>query len=419
MTLEREQCGEMDKRILYAIPILFGGVLMLWPETALALPAFARQYGVDCATCHSPAVPRLNADGHRFRKRGYRFAEDWGQPRDVKNVSNFVAFGGRFQPTYTDPDEGQSKFEFGGNEASFYYAGAVTSKLTGFFEVGFQGIDEVELNGFVGWYTGTTDHWLGLRLGQMDTLPGVGWAGFDRPTGITTTAVLSSKLTTTPVPFTVDQGERGLEVAYNFTPDVRVLGQVLNGLNFDGSGTEGSGDSDRDKDFLAAVEWMIGKNGSGVTVYGYSGTWHQEPGSEVSGIPLPSGDDFTEFDYVRYGVTGSLIVNLLAKPSELQAGVILARDDYPDSYPGASGSIDGRGVFVDVEQYLTHSAAVFVRADLIDPDIDTGGNDRTRYTMGGVYTPNDYLRLALEAFTENDDAGPDPKGAQAEVMINF
>jgi hypothetical protein len=393
--------------------------VLLLPETASAIPAFGRQYGVDCATCHRPAVPRLNPEGHMFRKRGFRLEDDWGQARDVTNVSNFVSIRGRFKPTYSDPDDGESVFEFAGNDVTLFYAGAITANLSAFFEIEVEDVDETGVNGFVSWVTGTTDHWLVLRLGQMHTLTRVGWAGFDRPTGISTTPVLGSSLTTTPVPFRINQDQRGLEVAYNFTPDVRVLGQVLNGLNFEGSGNEGSGDSDQDKDFLAAVEWMIGENGSGVTVFGYSGTWHQEPGTEVDSTVLPDGDAFTEFDFVRYGVTGSLVVMLWEHPSEVQAGVMLASDDFPGSYPTGSGSVDGRGFFVDLEQYLSHNAAVFVRADFIDPDTDTGGNDRNRYTAGGVYTPNDYLRLALEVYTEENDAGADRTVAQGEVMVNF
>ncbi len=49
--------------------------------SASEIPAFARKYGVSCATCHQP-VPRLNDVGERFAANGFEFApgED---PRDT------------------------------------------------------------------------------------------------------------------------------------------------------------------------------------------------------------------------------------------------------------------------------------------------------------------------------------------------
>jgi hypothetical protein len=50
-------------------------VLATAPHAAVALeiPAFARKYGVSCATCHMP-VPRLNAVGEAFAANGFEFA---------------------------------------------------------------------------------------------------------------------------------------------------------------------------------------------------------------------------------------------------------------------------------------------------------------------------------------------------------
>ena len=46
--------------------------LAMAPIKGWAIANWARKYNVDCATCHSPAVPRLNEFGHQFRKMGYR-----------------------------------------------------------------------------------------------------------------------------------------------------------------------------------------------------------------------------------------------------------------------------------------------------------------------------------------------------------
>ena len=46
-------------------------LMMLWPGTAHAIPAFARKYQTSCQTCHI-AFPKLNPFGEAFRLRGYR-----------------------------------------------------------------------------------------------------------------------------------------------------------------------------------------------------------------------------------------------------------------------------------------------------------------------------------------------------------
>jgi hypothetical protein len=49
--------------------------LLLFPASASAIPAFARQYGISCSTCHA-AFPRLNSFGKSFIDDNYRL-ENW------------------------------------------------------------------------------------------------------------------------------------------------------------------------------------------------------------------------------------------------------------------------------------------------------------------------------------------------------
>jgi hypothetical protein len=53
------------------VGLLAGGVLMLRPAPAAAVPIFAERYGFSCSTCHT-AVPELNAFGNSFRRAGYQ-----------------------------------------------------------------------------------------------------------------------------------------------------------------------------------------------------------------------------------------------------------------------------------------------------------------------------------------------------------
>lgn len=57
------------------------------PSEAEAIPAFSRQTGESCSTCHV-AYPKLNQTGQNFRTNGFRFPEDkeWQDVQDLKHV---------------------------------------------------------------------------------------------------------------------------------------------------------------------------------------------------------------------------------------------------------------------------------------------------------------------------------------------
>ncbi len=50
-------------------------VAMAAADTASAIPAFQRRYGVECHFCHD-GFPKLNANGQRFKERGFRMAQE-------------------------------------------------------------------------------------------------------------------------------------------------------------------------------------------------------------------------------------------------------------------------------------------------------------------------------------------------------
>jgi hypothetical protein len=66
-------------RRLWAVT-LFAMAFLAVAETASAIPAFARRYGVACHFCHD-GYPKLNNNGQRFKERGFRMAQE--DPFDV------------------------------------------------------------------------------------------------------------------------------------------------------------------------------------------------------------------------------------------------------------------------------------------------------------------------------------------------
>ena len=70
------------------LSFVVSGLLSVFaPKKAEAIPAFSRQTGKSCSTCHS-AFPKLNQTGQNFRTNGFRFPEDkeWNDVQDLKHV---------------------------------------------------------------------------------------------------------------------------------------------------------------------------------------------------------------------------------------------------------------------------------------------------------------------------------------------
>lgn len=396
------------------------GMEMVGAPTAWAIPAWARKYGTSCMTCHQPNVPRLSTFGHQFRKLGYRVAEEVGKQPEYKEIGQYLAMRGRLRYDYEDFRHARNTNGFRWNDATLFYAGPVTPNLSTFFELEVNESNELEPLGQMSWLFGGPDRYAQIRIGQFHSLNRVGWAGFDRPSGINTTKVTSAVLTTTAVPFTFASDQRGAELTVGLNKNTRLIGQVLNGLNTSGSGTTGTRDSDASKDFLLAYEQMLGDRGSGVSAVFYRGVWKQAAGTVVNGTALVDDDAYRQFDFYRYGVTGSWVFKspLLPKyDGELQGGALFAHDDGPQLYPGGRPKVNGYGLFLGAEQRFK-DASVFSRVDVRNLDA-TGGTWRRRFTLGLAKMVNDYLRLSLEGFYNNDEASTDSAGFNAEAMVNF
>lgn len=412
-----------EKMILAAVVII---ALIFGASKVLAIPAWSRKYGTTCNTCHRPNIPRLNPDGHRFRKMGFRFADDLNKQPDYKEIGQYLSVRGRGRYRHQDNDTEKTVSRFEWHDATLFYAGPVTPSLTAFFEAEWEDTDDIVLNAYISWFHGTQDNYCTIRGGQFHTLTRVGWAGFDRPSGISTPKPLSTRLTTSAIPFSISQDQKGIDFAWGPNRDVRFIGQVLNGINYAGSGNSGSADDDTDKDILLAYEHMLDEKGSGLTVMGYRGVWHQNPANTVGGVPLRDDPDWNEFSFYRLAVTGSYLMDICRSGlTEIQGGMVLSRDNVPDNYPAGGADINGQAYFLELQQYC-EKGSVFIRSDMINLDTDIHDWELT-YTAGGARMINEYLQLSMEIFYTDDKrlsnnsglSGNDEVGLLAEAMLNF
>jgi hypothetical protein len=60
---------------LVAVLAIVSGAVLLLPRKADAIPAFSRQYGTSCSTCHVD-FPKLNDFGKAFKDAGFKFPKD-------------------------------------------------------------------------------------------------------------------------------------------------------------------------------------------------------------------------------------------------------------------------------------------------------------------------------------------------------
>ncbi len=77
---------------LAMVSLVLAGATTLLPQQAQAVPAFARQTGMACVSCHAQNFPALNSFGRSFRAQGYTMrgaaplieGDDLSMPADLK-----------------------------------------------------------------------------------------------------------------------------------------------------------------------------------------------------------------------------------------------------------------------------------------------------------------------------------------------
>lgn len=405
----------MNRNLLISLALIFVvlvGAILSTVQESEAIPAWARKYGADCSMCHYPVVPRLNTFGQQFRRAGYRTPEEFNKDQDVSNVGHYLAVRARTRLNYLNQENQIERSEFTLNDATFFYAGPVSKNFSAFIESEIESDGAVELIGQLQGVFGTTERYVSVRMGQMHTLQRVGVGGFDRPTGISTNPVHSTTLTRagniTGSQFSLSADQKGVEVAY-VQGRSRLLGQVLNGLDNQGSGRDSKIDVDPDKDFLVAYEHLLDDIASGFTLFYYKGTQHQVFTAPILG---------QRFDFHWYGANISKIFPVGFGFFELQGGYVRSVDNVPAD---VGPDIQSNAFYVESQQYFTGPEITFLeRYSVIDQDAARKNTRRQDLTFGVVAPVQTWLRVASEyTYTDNRETGRSDHGAILEFMMNW
>jgi cytochrome c5 len=383
-------------------------------ELHAKIPAWARKYNVNCSTCHSPAVPRLNETGEQFKWAGYRMPEEIGEKAEVGKVQNYVAAGAALHYEWEKTDGTPTTTNgFSNPSLAVFYAGPVGRNFSAFLELDHSN-DGVERVVHVSGMWGTKKAYGGFRVGQMHYLVEWGLAGFDRSVGINAPLPVDGPLTG-GAPFVLGESQIGLEGFY-VTGRNRLSAMVLNGVDATGGGT---GDPNpRNKDFMITDQLLLDHAGSGIQAMAYFGGIRGLDSSVTANADLKS-------KFWRIGITANKNFDNL----ELLGAIIFGRDqDLPlgGQSPFPTAVMKGTGWWLSAQYTFLReketTITVFGRYERINPNTDITDAANQRLVAGAVVPINlpQYLRWKLEYRRDFPQGGvPKTNNFATELQITF
>lgn len=410
------------------------GVILLMPQPANAIPAFARKYGVKCYTCHT-IPPALNKNGYMFKRLGYRMPPDemdGTKPapkiteldKDIK-FSLINSFALILQASVTDDktvaDTGNttsaspstscgsdtaassSCSSFNLDEAALFVAGPVPEtgfSYFGHYELYQDGGSELE-QGFGVYTAGKANSSYFIKAGEMHMQEGEGTRAamfynlFSDP-AYTLTNV-------DPINFTLDQHPVGVDAGYTwaspyFKRVFAVSAKVTNGLNADGSEIL-AGSTKNAKDVWADADYWFGPDG-GVTAMFYRGSKDQVQ------TPDNGNDPFTyRANLNRVGAFGNY---LFFDKLDLLGGYIRGQDDWMPPDGGSMSHYIANTYRGEADYYLKTGTVINARFDRGTQTIGANPAMHTRaFGIGGEHALTSLGNVVLRAaYNQEHDGDP-------------
>ena len=118
----------MSLRIPSFMLVLASLIVLCLPGQALAIPAFARQTSLPCASCHVGSFgPQLTRTGRMFKANGYTM----GEKQQIYRYVAAMVVGGDEHTTkpVADPDTGKPNDNVTVDQVSLFYGGRITSNI--------------------------------------------------------------------------------------------------------------------------------------------------------------------------------------------------------------------------------------------------------------------------------------------------
>lgn len=386
-------------------------IACLTPGMAHAIPAWARRYSMNCSGCHTPAVPRLNADGIAFKWAGYRMPDDIGNAVTVQKIENYIA--ARVIAAYdylTSRDSGRVVDRFSVPSASLFVAGPLGKHFGAYVE--FERLPDatVDLVGSISGVWGREQRYGGFRIAQGHMLMAAGGvAGFDRPTGIAMPLAYDEP-TTASIPLRLGGDLAGVEGFLVVGNRNRTAVQVVNGTVV-GAGEGGAPVSE--KDIVVTNQLMWDDAGSGLGVAAYLG----------SATGLIRDQPGVSRQYYRLAATANKVVGR----TEVMGGYVYGKDRDVPAGDSTATTRSPTGISYWLQGQYTlgkdRSPSVFGRYEYANADQSSPDASRQRYLLGAVVPINvpEYLRWSVELFrdTYRTSATPRRIGVSTQLQVVF
>lgn len=360
------------------------GVLLGASEPAQAIPAFARQLGVKCSTCHTPVPPRLNNLGVTFKRLGYRMPDADEEGRlvlklkpsrspfdDTSLIGDFRMERERGEPTTLVLDEVEAMA-----------AGSIDPRVSYAAQVAWDG--EFDLEALEGQLLlGSPSRNATARFGLLAPLQWEKWnhqrLTISRPLLVSTRVPidgLEGPLWTDP--------QAGVELGLNLTSlgetgamrSTFVSVGVFNGFS-PADGELSRRENNGFKDVLLQATHLWGDSNTVSALY-YRG--------KISGIGAAAFDDRVE----RWALVGNYRVRT---GTDVLAGVGLGRDT---AAPAGIGRVSSRGWFLEADHGFGERTALAVRYERFEPNRDAAGLDLRGPTLSATHHLFDNVLLAAE-----------------------
>ena len=126
----------MRKLSVISFTVLFAVAWIgFFASDALAIPSFARRYGVNCNKCHTQ-IPQLTADGIQFKQNGYRQPDEVGKLIWEEEIFPIGAlFKIRYNFTTPNKEGKPDKSFFDPHELELFAGGTMGPNISYFFDV--------------------------------------------------------------------------------------------------------------------------------------------------------------------------------------------------------------------------------------------------------------------------------------------
>jgi cytochrome c551/c552 len=352
-----------------------------------ATPAYARRYGVECATCHSPMPPRLNTVGMVYRRAGFRLpdSDDSGNLKfksvGAKGIGDAAAIAIQMDGQQVqNPEPGQSKTSAELSEVELIFGTAIDEHYSAqmlFIPYNDAGESELE-NAEVQANFGKPEMQWTLRAGKAQ--PMYWQKSVHGSTTLSSPLILSEDPVAPIGSFAgVGLGKMLAEVEGGFMYTKLQKGKMmstvvsvaaLNGFNEDGSDARThSGDG---SDFLAQATELFGSRNT-LNAFYYDGHTVVDPlGTEL----LPPGPFPDRFN--RMGLTGNYSV---LDRLDVAAGYASGQDKSAE----LGRTVKTNGAYGEVTATVMPQWVAVYRYDQVDPDSGTSNDSVTSNVISTTY----------------------------------